>query len=96
VCVVHVLPTPYVGGPTQMYQYIYDADGNRIAKGSITIFSCDETQNGFTVTNTYVLGRGEQVTEMVIANGQASWAHTNVTVGGMLLATYDPQGCTSS
>jgi RHS repeat-associated protein len=93
VCAVQVPPTPYVGGPTQLYQYIYDADGNRIAKGSIASFSCDDTANGFTLTNSYVLGQGgEQVTEMVIANGQAGWAHTNGTVGGMLLATSDTQG----
>jgi RHS repeat-associated protein len=76
-----------------MKQYIYDADGNRVAKGTITSFSCDTTVNGFQPTTSYALGLGdEQVTEMTIASGQATWAHTNVYAGGALLATYDPLG----
>ena len=76
-----------------MTQYIYDADGTRVAKGTITSWSCDTTSNGFQATTSYVLGSGgEQVTEMNVNSGQQTWAHTNVYAGGMLVATYDPLG----
>ena len=76
-----------------MTQYIYDAEGARVAKGTISTWSCDTTANGFQTTASYVLGpKGEQVTEMEVSSGQQSWAHTNVNAGGMLLATYDPRG----
>ena len=39
---------------TTMTGYVYDADGQRLAKGTITTFSCDVTTNGFTTTATYV------------------------------------------
>ena len=46
--------------------------------------------NGFTLTNSYALGlAGEQVTE---TGGDGQWLHTNVFVGGQLLATYDDAG----
>jgi hypothetical protein len=45
--------------------YIYNAEGQRVAKGSITAWSCDPTVNGFKPMNDYIVGRsGEQVTEM--------------------------------
>jgi RHS repeat-associated protein len=69
-----------------MTQYIYDAEGNRVAKGTISTFSCDSTSNGFSATNSYVLGPGgEQISEL---NGSNQWMHTNVYAGGRLLATY--------
>lgn len=80
-----------------MTGYIYDADGNRVAKGTITSWgSCDPSLNGFQTSNetdeVHGLG-GEQVTEMAMgANGNMAWAHTNVWAGGKLLATYDPNG----
>lgn len=90
------------------YVYVYDADGNRVAKGtyalstlpspdpndpSVPVLSCDPTQATFQPTNSYVLGpNGEQVTEMTGMGAQATWAHTNVYAGAMLLATYDPYG----
>ena len=82
-----------VGGPTgmgsyRMVQYIYDAEGTRVAKGNITNWSagCDTTQNGFTPTNSYVLGlSNEQVTE---TDGNGNWLHTNVFAAGMLITTY--------
>jgi len=44
--------------------YVYDAAGTRVAKGSLTSFSCNFATNGFTATSNYVLGPGdEQVTE---------------------------------
>ena len=76
-----------------MTQYIYNANGARDAKGTISSWSCDTTSNGFQVTNDYVLGQGgAQVAEMNINSGQPTWAHTNVYAGGMLVATYDPLG----
>jgi RHS repeat-associated protein len=48
--------------------------------------NCDTTQNGFTLTNTYVIGpSGEQLTE---TDGNGNWVHTNVFAAGQLLATY--------
>ena len=45
-------------------QYIYDAEGKRVAKGSINVRSCDTSSNGFTPTSSYIVGQsGEQVTE---------------------------------
>ena len=65
------------------------AEGNRVAKGSISTWSCDTTVNGFVATTAYVLGpHGEQLTEMTNNSGAWQWAHTNVEAGG-LSATYD-------
>jgi len=71
-------------------QYLYDAEGRRVAKGTITQATCDRTTNGFQPTSTYILDQaGQQVSEL---DGQGNWQHTNVYLGGQLLATYDPQG----
>jgi RHS repeat-associated protein len=78
-----------VAGYTTMTEYIYDAEGNRVAKGTISTWSCDTTVNGFVATTAYVLGpHGEQLTEMTSNGGTWQWAHTNVMAGG-LDATYD-------
>jgi RHS repeat-associated protein len=75
--------------------YIYDAEGNRVAKGTIqpvmvngqTTLSCDTTVNGFALASQYLLGpSGEQMTEL---NATGAWVHTNVTANGSLLATFD-------
>lgn len=66
--------------------YIYDASGIRVAKGSLTSFSCNFASNGYATTSSYVLGPGgEQVTEY---NGAGVWQHTNAFVSGALLASY--------
>jgi RHS repeat-associated protein len=66
--------------------YIYDASGIRVAKGSLTSFSCNFSSNGYATTASYVLGPGgEQVTEY---NGAGTWQHTNAFVSGTLLASY--------
>lgn len=44
VCAVNSQPLP---GVTTMTGYIYNAEGARVAKGSITTMSCDPTANGF-------------------------------------------------
>ena len=83
-------------GPS-MTGYVYDASGTRVAKGSLTSFSCNFAANGFTPTSSYVLGPGgEQVTEYSVSgstgNYSSTWQHTNAFAGGKLLATYDGTG----
>ncbi len=69
------------GNPT----YAYDAEGYRVAK----------LGSGGSVLTSYLLSLGgEQVTELNVA-GQ--WVHSNVFVGGRLLATYEePHGITAA
>jgi RHS repeat-associated protein len=94
ICAVY---SSLVPGIWSMTGYLYDADGTRVAKGTITAWSCDPTLSGFTTTNDYILGpSGEQATEMGVGGaleGSTSsgitWQHTNVWAGGKLLATYD-------
>jgi hypothetical protein len=45
-------------GGFAMTGYIYDAEGRRVAKGTITSWTCDITLNGFTTTTDYILGQG--------------------------------------
>jgi RHS repeat-associated protein len=52
--------------------------------------NCDPAKNGFTFTESYVLGlSGEQLT---MFDGSGNWQRTNVYVAGRLLGTYDTQG----
>lgn len=75
--------------------YLYDAAGNRVAKGTLSNVNasnaCDITSNGFTPQSGYVVGpSGEQLTEVQWVNGGWNqWIHTNVYAGGKLIATYD-------
>jgi hypothetical protein len=86
ICAVNNIAT--YGG---MWGYLYDAAGNRIAKGSITNMSCDVTTNGFQQITGYVVGSsGEQLTE--IGANSTIWNHTNVYAGGKLIGTYDSAG----
>ena len=78
-----------VPGTTAMTGYLYDAEGTRVAKGSISAWSCDPAVNGFQTTSDYILGPGgEQVTEMGVqaqqgsAPPQVAWQHTNVWAAG--------------
>ena len=77
-----------------MTGYIYNAEGERVAKGSITTMSCDPTLSGFKPSADYVLGLGgNHLTEMDSdGNGNMVWAHTNVYAAGNLIATYDSKG----
>lgn len=78
----------YLGGA--IVQYIYDADGTHVAKGTITSFNCDLTSNGFLLTNEHIPGpSGEQMAEL---DGQGNWIHTNAYAGGQLIATYANDG----
>ncbi len=82
-----------MAGVGQMFGYIYDADGNRVAKGTISSWSCDPAANGFQVTSTYALDlQGQTVTENAYRNGASSWVHTDLFANGQLMATYDPDG----
>jgi RHS repeat-associated protein len=87
ICAVQSTP---VAGFTLMTGYLYDADGNRVAKGTLTNWSCDPGTSGFQLTESYVLGQaGEQLTTL---DGNNNWQRTNVYGGGKLLATYDRNG----
>lgn len=78
----------------QITQYIYDADGNRVAKGhpsgSGGSLTCPTGPSDFVPDATYIVGdAGEQVSEL---DGGGNWKHSNVYAGGQLLATYDQEG----
>ena len=36
--------------------YIYNAEGQRVAMGTISAWSCDPAVSGFQATNDYILG----------------------------------------
>jgi RHS repeat-associated protein len=81
-------------GSLSMWQYLYDASGTRVAKGTLSTWptSCQAptTANGFTLTNQYLLdSSGDQITEL---DGSGNWKHTNAWEGGHLSVTYDPLG----
>lgn len=64
---------------TVMTGYIYDADGNRVAKGTISTWgSCDPSVNGFTPTAEYVRDQaGHQLSEFVPGQGGTMvWQHS--------------------
>lgn len=77
-----------------MTGYIYDADGNRVAKEAITSWSCDPSANGFTTRSDYVRDQaGNQLTELdADSNGNITGQHTNVWANGQLIGTYDRNG----
>ena len=68
--------------------YLYNADGQRVAKGALSSFACPSSAASFSaVQSQYLLGQsGEQVTEL---DGSGNWVHTNVWAGGRLIATYE-------
>ncbi|WP_164981467.1 RHS repeat-associated core domain-containing protein [Silvibacterium dinghuense] len=75
-----------VSSSSGITEYIYDPEGNRVAKGTASSFNCEFSANGFSVTNRYVIGLdNEQLSEM---DGSGNWLHTNVFEDGQLLATY--------
>ena len=74
-------------GGTFTMGYLYDAEGERIAKGTITAWSCDPTTNGFQITQNYVLGPSGE--ELSMLDGSGNWQLTNVYAGGKLIGTYD-------
>jgi RHS repeat-associated protein len=80
-----------------MTGYLYDAEGNRVAKGTVQHWgSCDPAVNGFAMSTEKddVRGQGgEQMSELSMdANGNMAWQHTNVWAAGTLIGTYDNNG----
>jgi RHS repeat-associated protein len=82
-----------------LYGYIYDAAGIRVAKGTLTRFTCDfnsadtTTYNGFAANTSWVLGQsGEQIGEFAVSGTTNTWKHSNVYAAGKLLSTYDTVG----
>jgi RHS repeat-associated protein len=86
--------TPAVDGINVMTGYVYDAEGQRVAKGTITSWSCNPATNGFSASlneTDYILDQaGHQLTEMDSqgSTGTMAWNHTNVWAGSQLVATY--------
>ncbi len=73
-------------------QYIYNAEGSRVAKATAASLSC-YTGGTSSASAQFILGpSGEQLTEV---DGSGAWQHTNVFTDGALLATYDQSGFTS-
>ena len=78
------------------YGYVYDAEGNRVARGTINPSalgqqpSCNLSANGFALTESYVVGQSGE--ELTMLDGSSHWERTNVYGGGKLLATYDTAG----
>lgn len=83
------------GGGYSAYAYIYDAEGRRVAKGTITPID-PKTQpltcsmQGFQLTESYTLGAGGE--QLTVSGGDGSWKWTNVYGAGKLIATYDING----
>jgi len=74
--------SPYLPGTYTMTGYLYDADGVRVAKGSITAMGCDPTANGFQLTENYVLGLGGE--ELSMLDGNNNWQRTGQRPGSQL------------
>jgi hypothetical protein len=74
--------------------YPYDAEGARIAKGTLSAAPSNSTSlcapplsSGFTLSARYLVDQGgDQVTEI---NGAGQWQHSNVFSAARLTATYD-------
>ena len=79
-----------MNGYTSRTGYIYNAEGVRVAKGTITSLSCDLSTNGFQLTQSYVLGPGGE--ELTMRDGNSNWELTNVYAAGKLIGTYDSSG----
>jgi len=79
---------PNGSGGSSYEQYLYNASGTRVGKGTVNSLSCNAPTSGnYTATLEYLTGLGgEQVTEL---NGTGVVQHTNVFGGSGLLATYD-------
>lgn len=73
--------------------YLYNAEGQRVAKGSLSSFSCDFSSNGFTMTNEYIPGPdGNMLTEVAWSGSTSTPVRTYAYAGGQLAATLDTNG----
>jgi RHS repeat-associated protein len=83
--------------------YLYNAEGQRVAKGTLTSFTCDAATNGFQVQTTangsvvqpnvqeiYIIG--PDGSEMTGLDGAGNWSHVNVSAVGQMIATYTNDG----
>jgi RHS repeat-associated protein len=74
--------------PFAKWQYIYDGMGHRVAKGTITTFSCDRSTNGYSEAEEYLVGQDGQ---QMIANDPSSGVEDidvmDQPTGGQLLAS---------
>jgi RHS repeat-associated protein len=92
---------------SSMTAYVYDAEGGRVAKGTVTGLTAPTvnqmmtaaqdcnlaTSSNFTPRAQYLLDQvGNQVTELSGSGSNLAWAHTNIWAGGTLDATYDTKG----
>jgi RHS repeat-associated protein len=92
ICAVSSQPLPNM---TVMTGYLYDAEGTRVAKGTITTWSCDPSANGFQTASDDIIGpSNEQMTEMVMdpTTNNMLPAHNNAWAGSSLIATGDADG----
>lgn len=82
--------TQQLGYPFLITGYVYNAEGNRIAKGALSSLSCNIASNGFQLLTQYIPDKdGNEVYEYTAAN---QWVHTNVFYNGKLIVTYDKNG----
>jgi hypothetical protein len=66
-------------------EYVYDAEGRRVAKGMTNSLNCNPNAN-YTQMESYVLGiSGEQISEL---DGSGNFLRSHVYANGQLLATY--------
>jgi hypothetical protein len=88
---------------SSMTAYVYNAEGLRVAKGTVTGLTAPTvnqmmiaaqdcnlaTLSNFTPRAQYLLDQGgNQVTELSGSGSNLAWVHTNIWVGGTLDATY--------
>ena len=68
--------------------YAYDAEGRRVAKGTLSTLACNS--GSFVLSRKYLLGPlGKQVTEL---DSGSNWIHSNVFNTETMIATYDAYG----
>lgn len=73
-----------------MVGYLYDAEGQRVAKGTITSPSCDPIQSSFNMTEEiFSVHDGSQTVHF---DGQGTWLRNDLYVSGQLIATYANDG----
>ena len=106
-CAVRQVPYPANLNPT-ITQYVYDPEGARVAKGTLSTTPSSTTSlcapltasgttlistNTFTLTTRWLVDQGgQQVTELSVSGSSETWKHSNVFAGGKLTATYDAKG----
>ncbi|HUX44595.1 MAG TPA: RHS repeat-associated core domain-containing protein, partial [Terracidiphilus sp.] len=78
--------------------YLYNAEGIRVAAGSINSLSCPYNGSSFTLKKVYLLDQsGNQVTELDASGSSLTWAHSNpvneyIYFDGMRIARRDSGG----